>query len=71
MPIPPFRLKSFQKKSRWRKEKEAGESYLPEGMPEPRWYRPVPRGLEQKIADKLAHLRERDAQAGKDGVQDD
>ena len=49
----------------------AGESYLPEGMPEPRWYRPVPRGLEQKIADKLAHLRERDAQAGKDGVQDD
>lgn len=41
----------------------AGESYLPEGMVEPRWYQPVPRGLEAKIAEKLAALRERDAQA--------
>ncbi len=41
----------------------AGESYLPEGMAEPGWYQPVPRGLEAKIADKLAQLRERDAQA--------
>lgn len=41
----------------------AGESYLPEGMTEPRWYQPVPRGLEAKIAEKLATLRERDAQA--------
>jgi putative ATPase len=38
----------------------AGESYFPEGMPEVSWYRPVPRGLEVKIADKLAHLRELD-----------
>ena len=44
----------------------AGETYLPDGMREPRWYKPVPRGLEQKIADKLAHLRELDAQAGRD-----
>lgn len=43
----------------------AGETYLPDGMPEPRWYQPVPRGLEIKIADKLAHLRSLDAQAKK------
>ena len=43
----------------------AGETYLPEGMPEPHWYRPVPRGLESKIADKLAHLRGLDEAAGK------
>ncbi|MCX7163128.1 MAG: replication-associated recombination protein A, partial [Rhodocyclales bacterium] len=41
----------------------AGENYLPEGMPAVHWYRPVPRGLEQKIAEKLAHLRELDAKA--------
>jgi putative ATPase len=39
----------------------AGERYFPDGMPEVEWYRPVPRGLEQKIADKLAHLRALDA----------
>jgi putative ATPase len=38
----------------------AGMSYLPNGMPEPRWYRPVSRGLEEKIADKLKVLRELD-----------
>ena len=42
----------------------AGETYLPEGMPEPGWYRPVPRGLEAKIADKLAHLHKLDKDAG-------
>jgi len=42
----------------------AGESYLPEGMPEPGWYQPVPRGLETKIADKLAFLRQLDDEAG-------
>lgn len=41
----------------------AGESYLPEGMAEPGWYQPVPRGLEIKIADKLAQLRQWDAAA--------
>ncbi|HMU89811.1 MAG: replication-associated recombination protein A [Pseudomonadales bacterium] len=39
----------------------AGESYLPEGMSEPQWYRPVSRGLEIKLAEKLAWLRQRDA----------
>ncbi|NIF86953.1 replication-associated recombination protein A [Burkholderia sp. Cy-637] len=43
----------------------AGESYLPEGMREPRWYQPVPRGLETKIAEKLSWLRELDREAGK------
>ena len=41
----------------------AGESYLPEGMREPQWYQPVPRGLEIKIAEKLTHLRELDRKA--------
>ena len=41
----------------------AGESYLPDDMPEPDWYQPVARGLETKIADKLAHLRALDAAA--------
>ncbi len=43
----------------------AGESYLPDGMPEPGWYAPTPRGLEGKISEKLAHLRELDRKAGK------
>ena len=43
----------------------AGETYLPEEMPQPGWYQPVPRGLESKIADKLAHLRKLDEEAGK------
>ena len=37
----------------------AGERYLPEGMAEPDFYRPVPRGLEIKIAQKLQELREK------------
>jgi putative ATPase len=38
----------------------AGENYLPEGMPEPHWYNPVDRGLEAKIAEKMAFLRKLD-----------
>ena len=34
----------------------AGEKYLPEGMPAPGFYRPVDRGLELKIAEKMASL---------------
>ncbi len=41
----------------------AGETYLPDGMAEPRWYEPVPRGIEAKIADKLAWLRSLDEDA--------
>lgn len=43
----------------------AGETYLPDGMEEPGWYQPVPRGLEIKIAEKLAILRKWDEDAGK------
>jgi putative ATPase len=41
----------------------AGESYLPAGMPTVEWYRPVARGLEIRIGEKLAHLRELDRRA--------
>ena len=41
----------------------AGEDYFPEGMPPVEWYRPVGRGLEIKIGEKLAHLRELDREA--------
>jgi putative ATPase len=38
----------------------AGERYLPEGMPPVSFYEPTQRGLEVKITEKLAELRERD-----------
>ena len=34
----------------------AGENYFPDDMPERKYYHPVPRGLELKIAEKLAEL---------------
>jgi putative ATPase len=40
----------------------AGERYLPDGMPEPGFYRPVERGLEIRIADKLRELKKRNDQ---------
>ncbi|GJI89499.1 replication-associated recombination protein A [Duganella hordei] len=43
----------------------AGETYFPDDMREPGWYQPVPRGLESKIADKMAFLRKLDEDAGK------
>lgn len=43
----------------------AGETYLPEGMSEPDWYQPTPRGLESKIAEKMAYLRAQDQAARK------
>ncbi|MBT9505648.1 replication-associated recombination protein A [Rhodoferax sp.] len=35
----------------------AGERYLPDGMASPGFYRPVERGLEIRIAEKLRHLK--------------
>jgi putative ATPase len=35
----------------------AGESYFPEGMAAPRFYRPTERGLEARIAERLEELR--------------
>ena len=42
----------------------AGERYLPEGLPDRRYYRPAPRGLEQRIAEALARLREAKGPSG-------
>jgi putative ATPase len=39
----------------------AGENYFPEGMGQPQYYQPVARGLEIRIAEKLAHLRDLDS----------
>ena len=36
----------------------ADKSYLPEGMQEPGWYQPTPGGLEIRIGEKLAVLRQ-------------
>jgi len=46
----------------------AGEHYFPDDMKAPRWYRPVDRGLETRIGEKLAHLRQLDAAARKKGT---
>lgn len=47
----------------------AGEHYLPEGMDEPGFYRPVERGLEIKIAQKMRELQALNA-AARGGRQD-
>jgi len=36
----------------------AGERYLPDGLPERQYYRPAPRGLEIRIGEALARLRQ-------------
>jgi putative ATPase len=41
----------------------AGERYMPDGMDEPEWYRPEPRGMEAKIGERLAWLRSLDEAA--------
>ena len=42
----------------------AGERYLPDGMADPAFYRPVRRGLEIRIDDKLQALREKNRVQG-------
>jgi putative ATPase len=41
----------------------AGERYLPDGLPDKRYYEPVPRGLELRIGEALAKLRDQNAAA--------
>jgi putative ATPase len=41
----------------------AGETYFPEGLPARHYYRPVPRGLEIKIAEALERRRKRSEEA--------
>lgn len=43
----------------------AGETYMPENLPEPNFYQPSNRGLEIKIAEKLAWLKSLDETAPK------
>ncbi len=45
----------------------AGENYLPDGLEGQRFYEPVPRGLEQRIADRLEDLRQRNLAAKNSG----
>ena len=60
---------SYGKNYRYAHDEEdgfaAGENYFPEGMASPALYRPVPRGLEIKIIEKLAALKKRNESAGK------
>ena len=44
----------------------AGENYFPNGMPDVKLYQPTTHGLEERISEKLAHLRELDKKAKKD-----
>jgi putative ATPase len=41
----------------------AGENYFPDGMAKVSWYRPTSRGMEGRIAEKLAYLRNLDKKA--------
>lgn len=41
-----------------------GEDYFPEDVPAEQFYQPVPRGLEIRIGDKLADLRQRNQRSG-------
>ncbi|MBM3386801.1 MAG: replication-associated recombination protein A [Betaproteobacteria bacterium] len=68
-PTPLMRELDYGKGYRYAHDEEggfaAGERYLPEGMAEPGFYRPVQRGLEIKIVEKLRELREKNANQGK------
>jgi putative ATPase len=44
-----------------------GVRYLPDGMPDMQFYKPVARGLESRIGERLAELRARNAAAGGPG----
>ncbi|MDL1860873.1 replication-associated recombination protein A [Betaproteobacteria bacterium PRO7] len=45
----------------------AGETYLPDGMQRQTWYEPTDRGLEQRIAERLAQLRALDRKRKDEG----
>ncbi|MEW5249841.1 replication-associated recombination protein A [Microbulbifer sp. 2201CG32-9] len=49
----------------------AGENYFPEKIAGRRYYEPVPRGLELRIADKLADLRRRNLESEQQRYRDD
>jgi putative ATPase len=43
----------------------AGERYLPDEMPDRRYYHPTPRGLEQRIGEALERMRHPKSDEGK------
>ncbi|HEY8245326.1 MAG TPA: replication-associated recombination protein A [Casimicrobiaceae bacterium] len=45
----------------------AGERYLPDGMPDTRFYEPTDHGVEKRIKDRLEELRARDEKARGEG----
>ena len=45
----------------------AGDRYLPDGMPDTRFYEPTDHGVEKRIQDRLSELRARDAKARGEG----
>ncbi|MCA8836345.1 MAG: replication-associated recombination protein A [Proteobacteria bacterium] len=49
----------------------AGESYFPKNMRAQQWYKPVPRGVEEKIGRRLRYLRELSRDAGKKSPRPD
>ena len=48
----------------------AGERYLPDGMPDTRFYDPTDRGVEKRLAERLAELRAKDVAARRARDQD-
>ena len=63
-PTPLMKTLDYGKDYRYAHQEEnayaAGETYFPEALGEQLYYEPVPRGLELKIGEKLAHLRRLD-----------
>ncbi len=63
-PTPLMKTLDYGKDYRYAHQEEnayaAGETYFPEALGEQIYYEPVPRGLELKIGEKLAHLRRLD-----------
>jgi putative ATPase len=49
----------------------AGEHYLPDGMAPQRWYRPVARGMELRIGERLDGMRALDEAAASDAKPDE
>ena len=43
----------------------AGENYFPEGMPAVEWYKPTERGREARLRERIAEMRQLDAEAAK------
>jgi putative ATPase len=69
-PTPLMKQLGYGRGYRYAHEEEgayaAAENYLPEDMPPIEWYRPTDRGLEARLRERIAELRRRDEETGKD-----